>query len=333
MAPRTLSLPVIDLGAYQRDHEERSALFAQLRDAVHRVGFFYLVGHGIDQRRMDRVLDLARAFFDLPASTLHEIDAIRSRHFRGYTSVGKELTKGWADWRDQLDVALELPERPPSADLPAYWGLQGPNQWPHSLPAFRTEICAWMDDVSRVARDLLRALSESLYLPAHYFDDAFTPDPHVHLKVVRYHGRTDGVDDQGVGAHKDYGFLTLVLQDDAGGLQVLDGSGAYVDVAPVPGAFIVNLGEMLEVATGGFLRATLHRVVSPPPGRVRFSVPFFYNPRLDYVVEPVNLPFTASVPGVAVDPTNPLFAEYGYNALKGKVRAHPELAAAHGYAT
>ena len=135
--------------------------------------------------------------------------------------------------------------------------------------------------------------------------------------------------DQGVGAHKDYGFLTLLLQDRVGGLQVQREDGLFHDVPPIPGAFVVNLGELLEVATDGYLVATNHRVVSPAGATERFSVPFFYNPRLDARVEPLPFPYASAAPGRDDDPANPLFAEYGRNELKGKLRAHPLVAARH----
>jgi isopenicillin N synthase-like dioxygenase len=105
--------------------------------------------------------------------------------------------------------------------------------------------------------------------------------------------------------------------------------GLFHEVPPLPGAFVVNLGELLEVATNGYLVATNHRVVSPPGATERFSVPFFYNPRLDARVEPLPFPHASAAPGVTDDPANPLFAEYGFNELKGKLRAHPLVATRH----
>ena len=256
---------------------------------------------------------------------------MQSPHFRGYTRVGHERTNGRADWRDQVDIGAERPALTLGADDPAYLRLEGPNQWPAALPEFRTALLAWQDRLAGIAHDLLALLAESLGLPAEQFDKAFADTPHLHTKVIRYPGRPADGRDQGVGAHKDYGFLTLLLQDDIGGLQVRLPDGTFVDATPVPGAFVVNLGEMLEVATDGYLTATVHRVVSPPGAVERISVPFFYNPRLDAEVEPVTLPaeLAAQARGAADDPDNPLLTAYGANALKGWLRAHPEVAARH----
>lgn len=105
--------------------------------------------------------------------------------------------------------------------------------------------------------------------------------------------------------------------------------GDFLDVPSMPGAFVVNLGELLEVATDGYLKATNHRVVSPPGGRERYSVPFFYNPRLDAHIAPLEFPHAHHAPGATEDPANPLYAEFGRNELKGYLRAHPEVARRH----
>jgi isopenicillin N synthase-like dioxygenase len=145
-------------------------------------------------------------------------------------------------------------------------------------------------------------------------------------------GVVEAAGDQGVGSHADYGFVTLLLQDDIGGLEVLPpGATEWAPVEPIPGALVVNLGEMLEVATEGYLVATIHRVQAPPPGVDRYSVPFFWSPRLDAVIDPVPLPpeLQAEARGISDDPANPLLASYGMNMLKGRMRAHPDVTERH----
>ncbi|BBC34182.1 2-oxoglutarate-dependent ethylene/succinate-forming enzyme [Streptomyces graminofaciens] len=270
-----------------------------------------------------------REFFALPEHERLAIDNVNSPHFRGYTRTGDERTGGRQDWRDQLDIGAERAARVPGADEPSYWWLEGPNQWPEALPELRSVALAWVDRLSGVAERLLRELLVSIGARADFYDPIFGERAHPHLKLVRYPGSAGSGADQGVGAHKDYGFLTLLLQDQVGGLQVEREDGVFHDVPPIPGAFVVNLGELLEVATNGYLVATNHRVVSPPHAVERFSVPFFYNPRLDARVEPLVFPYASGAPGVTDDPANPLFAEYGFNELKGKLRAHPLVAERH----
>ncbi|MFF8288572.1 isopenicillin N synthase family dioxygenase [Streptomyces sp. NPDC016309] len=321
------SLPVIDLSLAD-DPETRAAFHKELHDAAHHVGFLHLTGHGISSPETDRILRLTREFFALPEADRLAVSNLRSPHFRGYTRIGHELTGGRSDWRDQLDVGAERPAPAVGPDDPAYLWLEGPNQWPAALPELRSVVLDWQERLAAVAHRLLRELLVSVGAPADFFDEAFADRPHLHTKLIRYPGSAPSGSGQGVGAHKDYGFLTLLLQDDVGGLQVRSGD-TFLEVPPLPGAFVVNLGELLEIATNGYLAATDHRVVSPPGAVERFSVPFFYNPRLDAVIDTVPGAYLSRAPGIAHDHTNPLHAEYGRNELKGWVRAHPEVARRH----
>ncbi|MCX4994365.1 2-oxoglutarate and iron-dependent oxygenase domain-containing protein [Streptomyces longwoodensis] len=327
--PAHRQLPIIDLSAADRGPRARALLHAQLHSAAHDVGFFQLIGHGVTRQETDLLLTAMRRFFALPEAERLALDNVHSPHFRGYTRTGDERTGGRRDWRDQLDIGAERPARVPGPGEPAYWWLEGPNQWPASLPELRTAALHWIERLSAVAERLLHELLTSIGAPADFYDRVFGERAHPQLKLVRYPGTAGDGADQGVGAHKDYGFLTLLLQDEVGGLQVQREEGQFHDVPPIEGAFVVNLGELLEVATDGYLLATNHRVVSPPGAVERYSVPFFYNPRLDARVEPLPFPHAPAAPGVTDDPANPLFAEYGYNELKGKLRAHPLVARRH----
>jgi isopenicillin N synthase-like dioxygenase len=166
------------------------------------------------------------------------------------------------------------------------------------------------------------------------FDSAFAGAPATLIKLIRY--PTRAASPQGVGAHRDAGVLTL-LRAEAGsrGLQVRrarGGHAGWIDVPPVEGAFIVNIGELLEVATGGYLRATEHRVNLDGPAEERISVPYFFNPRLDAQIPVLSLPDELRAFGAAPeDPSDPIFSVYGRNAWKSRLRAHPDVAAAHGY--
>ncbi|MFD7033415.1 isopenicillin N synthase family dioxygenase [Streptomyces sp. NPDC059917] len=323
-APHPAPLPVLDLSRAD-DPAERDAFRAELHAAARDTGFLHLTGHGIGADESARVLAVTRAFFALPEADRLAVSNLNSPHFRGYTRIGHELTGGASDWRDQLDVGAERAAPPVGPGDPAYLWLEGPNQWPAALPELRTVVLEWQSRLAAVAHRLLQELLASIGAPADFFDAAFADRPHLHTKLIRYPGSAPSGTDQGVGAHKDYGFLTLLLQDAVGGLQVRRGDG-FLDVPPLPGAFVVNLGELLEIATQGYLRATDHRVVSPPGAVERYSVPFFYNPRLDAVVGTVPGDYLRAAPGLAQDAANPLHAEYGRNELKGWVRAHPQVA-------
>ncbi|MDH2444013.1 2-oxoglutarate and iron-dependent oxygenase domain-containing protein [Amnibacterium sp. CER49] len=326
------ALPVLDLSRLDRGDAEAAAFRTDLRRAAHEVGFFELVGHGVPDGLIDEILGLSRRFFALPEQDKLAIENRRSPQFRGYTRVGGERTHGDVDWREQIDIAPERPTVDPGEDVPDYLRLEGPNLWPDALPELRPVVERWQAELGRVALRLLRAWSEALGAPADAFDEAFATRPFTLLKIVRYPGATADDRTQGVGAHRDGGVLTLLLVEPGkAGLQV-EHAGEWIDVVPRPGAFVVNIGEMLELATGGYLRATLHRVVAPAAGTDRISVPFFFNPALDTRMPRIPLApeLAAEARGLSADPTHsPILDVYGDNALRYRLRAHPDVAAIH----
>jgi isopenicillin N synthase-like dioxygenase len=335
MSHRQDTIPVLDLAASRQGGGTFSPDFIeQLRHATHDVGFFQVTGYGGRPGQAGELLDIVQRFFDLPLEERMKLDNRLSPHFRGYTRMGTEVTQGRADAREQIDYS---PEREPVRDYPAdqpYWLLQGPNLWPDdAFPELKPAAMDWADLMSRVGMELLRAIAVSLELPEDYFDEPFQGTPAWMGKLVHYVGGVvEAAGDQGVGSHADYGFVTLLLQDEVGGLEVLPpGTSQWLPVEPLPGALVVNLGEMLEVATEGYLAATIHRVQAPPPGVDRYSVPFFWSPRLDAVIKPVPLAprLKAAARGITDDPANPLLASFGLNMLKGRMRAHPDVTERH----
>jgi len=321
------TLPVLDLSLLDGGPESAARFRDELRAATHDVGFFYLVGTSVSPELERRLHTAARDFFALPEQDKLAIENVTSPHFRGYTRVGGERTQGRVDWREQIDIG---PEREAVADpeAPDYARLIGPNLWPAAQPELQEVVAEWHAHLSGVARKLLRAWAEALGAPATYFDEHFG-EPSTLIKIVRYPGKDDPTPQQGVGAHKDSGVLTLLwIEPGKGGLQV-ERDGAWVDAPPVPGAFVVNIGELLEYATQGYLKATNHRVISPKYPDDRISVPFFFNPALDRRLPLIELPpeLAEHAAGVTQDPTNPIHALYGENALKSRLRAHPDVAA------
>ena len=320
------ALPVVDLRADAGDLCER------LRTAAHDVGFFYLVGHDVPAELTRELLEMARRFFALPQADKDAIAMVRSPHFRGYTRLGGELTRGQVDWREQIDIG---PERTPigGAGRPDYFWLQGPNQWPAALRELPAIVAEWDAALSDVARTLLAWWARALGSPADVFDAAFAEVPATLIKIVRYPARA--TTEQGVGAHRDAGVLTLLLAEpDSHGLQVRGPRGDWIEVPARDGAFIVNIGELLEVATGGYLRATEHRVHLSHAARPRISVPYFFNPRLDAQIPVLSLPDELVAQArVRADPSDPIYSVYGRNAWKSRLRAHPDVAAAHGHSS
>jgi isopenicillin N synthase-like dioxygenase len=331
MSDNAATIPVLDLRDHRLGGEPAARFVDVLRDVVHRIGFFQLVGHGVGRDVLAEAPAVAEEFFALPDEARYEIDNVKSPQFRGYTRFGHEHTNGRVDLRDQIDIGREQPTRVLGDDEPAWLRLRGPNLWPSALPRLRPVMTSLMDQLESVGATLLGAMCEALGQPVDRFADAVSP-PEVLLKVIRYRtpaGSTAG--DQGVGAHRDTGFLTFVYQHEVGGLQV-ERDGSFVDVPVMADAFVVNIGEMFQLVTRGYFKATVHRVASPPPGVDRVSIAYFFNPKLEATLEPIDLPpeLAAAAPGgESVDPSNPILANYGDNSLKVRLRAHPDVAEVH----
>lgn len=326
------SLPILDISALDAGEDAAEQFRRKLREVTHEVGFFYLVGHGIEQELIDEVVDVSRRFFELPTEDKLAIENINSPQFRGYTRVGGELTHGDVDWREQIDIGVERNAVEETEGTPKYWRLEGPNLWPEALPELQDTIDRWSSELNALALKLMRTWAVALGAPESVFDEAFGDKPFSLIKIVRYPGESTEVPKQGVGAHRDGGVLTLLLVEPGkDGLQV-EHEGEWIDAPALPGSFVVNIGEMLELATDGYLKATLHKVQSPKIGTDRISIPFFFNPALDATMPKLELPpeLRSAARGLSADPTNsPILETYGDNALRYRLRAHPNVAQIH----
>lgn len=324
-------LPLIDISRFHAGTAERERFIADLRKTLHDHGFFYLTGHGVDPKLIADVIATSKRFFALPLEKKLEIEMVKSPHFRGYNRAGYERTRGQQDWREQLDINTEGEAVEIGPDTPAWKRLLGPNQWPAALPELKPLLLAYQAEVTRVGIDVLKAIAVALGQPEDAFAQIYEPQPSQLLKIIRYPGREVAETDQGVGAHKDGGFVTVLLQDTVPGLRVQTEDGVWLDAPPVPGTFVINTGELLELATNGFVRADVHDVVAPPAGVERFSVAFFLGSRYDATIPVIDLPqeLKRDERGVTVDPLNPIFREVGQNHLKSRLRSHPDVARAH----
>lgn len=336
------TLPILDLS--QADDPATAQEFRErLREVTHTVGFFYLTGHGIPDEDFTRIIEVAQRFFALPSEEKLAIENDNSPHFRGYTRTGGERTRGEVDWREQIDIGLDrAPIRDEDIEFP-FDRLTGPNQYPESLPELKEATDRWHSQLSAVGDRLLSAWAQSLGQPADFFASAFADDPASFIKIVRYPATDDGAITQGVGEHRDGGTLTLLYpQPGTTGLQVkvADGDGGngeagngeagerWIDADPIPNTFVVNIGKLLEVATDGYLKATVHRVLPTKPGQDRISIPFFYNPALRSQLPTVELPaeLKEKTRGVSQDELDVLHAVYGENAFASRLRSHPNVA-------
>lgn len=322
------TLPLLDLSLLNGSDTERQAFLSALRHAARDIGFFYLTGHGIDPALLKQIQTLSREFFALPDEEKRAVAMVRSPHFRGYNRAASELTRGQPDWREQFDIGAERTPLPQTPGTPSWTRLQGPNQWPEGLPELKPALLQWQREMTGMALRLLRAFALALNLDENAFDELYGDKPNEHIKLIRYPGRETTQSGQGVGAHKDSGFLSFLLQDQQRGLQVEVEEGRWIDALSQDGTFVVNIGELLELASNGYLRATVHRVETPPAGSDRLSIAFFLGARLDAVVPLYQLPDSLALEarGPASDPHNPLFRDVGLNYLKGRLRSHPDVA-------
>jgi isopenicillin N synthase-like dioxygenase len=308
-----VEIPEVDLAAWNGSVAERDALAARVRSICHEVGFFHLVGHGIEPEFVARHLDHQRRFFELDERDKARIDKARSPHFRGWERVGAELTGGRPDLREQLDLSSEHPVRGLAAQ-PPYLRLDGPNQWldEATLPGFREHMGDYFSRMSALADRLLDVFSVGLGLAPDHLRGVFGERPLSFVKLIDYPPTPP--DGAGVNPHHDAGFLTLLLQHDVGGLQVQNHDGVWVDVPPRRDAFVVNIGEMLQEMTGNYFVATTHRVIA---GERRQSSAWFHGPDLTTRLDPLPLDdwFAAAVAA------SPHHATAGFMARRNEIES------------
>jgi isopenicillin N synthase-like dioxygenase len=281
------TIPSVSLDHWRRaaDGPHRQRFADELLRIGHEIGFLHLVDHGIEQAWIDRYFAVLESFFALPDDVKAGIDKAESPHFRGWERVGAETTDGRVDHREQLDVSVEHPARPLDVE-PAYLRLDGPNQWlpDDVLPGFRSLVEEFFVRMGALADELMEILAIGLGLPSDTFRVRFGERPLSFVKLIRYPASPPG--EAGVNGHHDAGFLTILLQHRVGGLQVQNPDGEWIDVPPTPGAFVVNLGEMLQSMTGNYLVATTHRVIA---AQQRFSSAYFHGPDLRASLAPLEL--------------------------------------------
>ncbi len=277
-------LPLLDAaGLRSANPAELDSVAHHLRQACETHGFFYLRNHGVPQALIQQVFAFNRAFFSQPMEAKLALDKARSRCNRGYEPLQAQRLEPGAppDLKESFYIGEEVPESDPRVAAGMF--NTGPNQWPaDDLGGFRATMSAYFEAARELAALVVRGLERSLELPGHYFDDYLDAGACT-LRLLHYPPQPANPlpGEKGCGEHTDFGGITLLLQDDAGGLQVRDAElQRWIDAPPIPGAYVVNIGDLFEGWTNGRYRSTLHRVINTS-GRERHSVPFFFtgNPR------------------------------------------------------
>ncbi|KQW17056.1 MULTISPECIES: 2-oxoglutarate and iron-dependent oxygenase domain-containing protein [Pseudomonas] len=279
------SLPIIDISPLYGDEPDAWQTVAEQIDrACRQWGFFYIKGHPISPARITEVLDSAQRFFALPVEEKLKIDITQTRHHRGYGAVATEQldpTKP-SDLKETFDMGLHLPAEHP--DVLTEKPLRGPNRHP-DLIGWESLMEQHYRDMQALAQTLLRAMTLALGIERDFFDTRFN-EPVSVLRLIHYPPRdtASSAEQQGAGAHTDYGCITLLYQDAAGGLQVRNVDGQWIDAPPIDGTFVVNLGDMMARWSNDRYLSTPHRVISPP-GVDRYSTPFFAEPHPDTLIQ------------------------------------------------
>ncbi|EKE69347.1 MULTISPECIES: 2OG-Fe(II) oxygenase family protein [Roseobacteraceae] len=284
-------IPVLDVAPlYGTDREKIAATAAQLCDYLENIGFLYVVGHQVAAQSVEAVREASKAFFALPEE--QKLDVKIDKNFRGYlpfagstivTSSVEAVSK--PNQSESLFFMHEVDETDPRclAGEP----LQGPNQWPTEdlLPNFRPTIEHYVDGMSTLARKMVGAIALSLGLPEDSLDAHFE-DPTIFLRLLHYPTQPKEEGLFGSAPHTDYGFITLLAQDDVGGLEVKNKDDEWIAAPPIPNAFVMNVGDILARWSNHRFVSTPHRVVNYS-GRERYSQPFFFDPSMDAMIETI----------------------------------------------
>ncbi|CAG7934088.1 unnamed protein product [Penicillium olsonii] len=319
------SIPILD---FSHVKTSKSAFLEALRDALVNVGFFYLRDAPVPIQIQDDFIKKALELFDLPLEKKLEIEMVNSPHFLGYSRLCAEITALKPDHREQFDFATELPA--PGPDEPLYRNVVGPNQWPDekAVPGFRKAFDDYLSELSTLAESFQILIAEALDLPSNALDQVFDKPQQHKLKLIKYPAptTTDNGDSgfQGVGPHKDSGFLTFLLQGTPHhGLEVQNKNGTWISAPPIPGTLVVNIGRSLEALTGGICTATTHRVSLRPENfessdgslGPRFSFPVFQGVSLDLSADKISLQIPDSVRSLVKDEKVKSDAEATFNKM------------------
>ncbi len=292
------TIPVIDLGPYlagEPGAAEHAA--AALRVALTEIGFYYIANHGIAPAEIAQIYRQAARFHALPLEQKLAIGI--DRHNVGYlpmkgdtlrTSTVAAVTK--ANLNEALFVARHLPADHP--DVVAGRRFRSQNQWPATLPGFREAVVAYCDAMEALVRRLVPLYARALDLPPTYFDTAFA-EPQYKLRMTHYPQQPVTEDEFGIAPHTDTSFLTLLAPNEVPGLSVRAQSGEWIAAPPIPGAFVVNGGQLLQRWTNDKFLATPHRAVNHTGGE-RYALAFFCDANIDWPI--------AAVP-TCVGPDNP----------------------------
>ncbi|KAK0385409.1 hypothetical protein NLU13_7885 [Sarocladium strictum] len=290
MAPR--EIPLIDFSGFlSSDATAKQAVVDQIRQSCLYNGFFQIKNHRIDLAKQKAVMESSKKFFDMPLESKETVSKNNNSWNRGYEMLRSQILEEGTEpeLKEGFYIGAEIPETHP-------YFLEkklnsGPNQWPAALgddlPAFRSATMDYYNSALALAGDLMRAIALSLDLDEFYFEK-FLDGAVATMRLLHYPPQPADCDDKktrGIGAHTDFGAITMLLQDVVDGLQVWDQqTETWIDVPPTEGALVINLGNLMARWTNEKYKSNVHRVINKT-GKERYSIPVFLSGNPDYVVE------------------------------------------------
>jgi len=287
-----MSLPTVDISSFitNNDPKAKQECANVIYKACTETGFFLISNfQGIlPQDVLDRMFGLLQQFFSLPLEEKRKIQELENR---GYFAIGEEnlttiytqlndvfVNKELGDFKEGLDIGRE-PE-----DFEVGLPFRRRNEWPEALGLeWKTQVLDYFKRVTELGNILMRIFATALSLDENWFHSK-TVRPQASLRLLHYPPLPLDEARFGCGAHSDYGSCTLLAQDGTGGLQLLNANGAWVDVPCSKDTLVVNIGDMMQRWTNDKFKSTVHRVINPS-GKHRFSIPFFFDPNYDAIVE------------------------------------------------
>ncbi|WP_367605732.1 isopenicillin N synthase family dioxygenase [Legionella sp. W05-934-2] len=290
-------IPVIDVSDLQKAQkiEDLRPLAKRFFEVYSKIGFAYIINHGISPHLFEDIFEQSRLFHHLPEQEKMKI--VQNEFFRGYMPLASSKlnvsTLGKAAKPNQSASFILMHEVDKSdPDYIKGINMAGPNQWPSDdlLPNFKPTLLHYREELTILLKNLIRLFAISLGQDFYAFDPYFYK-PTNYLRLQYYSPQPDVIpeDQFGIAPHTDYGFLTLLTQDNVGGLQVLTQENQWIDVPPLEGGIIVNTGDMLRLVSNNTIISTPHRVINTS-GRERYSIPFFFEPNMHSMMAPLSIP-------------------------------------------
>jgi isopenicillin N synthase-like dioxygenase len=281
-------IPVIDVaGLSSGDPDATLRIGREMRRASETIGFFYVRNHGIAPALLERAFATSKRFFEVAPEQKREV-GVNELH-RGYIGLGgaKMVGEKKTDLKESFVWGLELP--PDDPDVAADKPLMGPNQWPGFAPELQRDLYGYFCAALDCGRRLMQGLAASLDRPTGFFDKAFAK-PLARAGTIYYPPQAPAMGEGqfGVAPHTDYGGLTLLAQDEVGGLQVRSKDGEWLTARPIPGTLVINVGDLLGRWTNDRFNSNAHRVVNTA-ARERQSIAVFFDPHFDTVIDPRDL--------------------------------------------